>query len=1615
MRPVKHSKKLILFLALSALTLLVTCAEKIVNNGTQAISFQLAVSFENSQLAELVETYQVTIISASDTIVAELEMVDGVVEGTIENVPEGTGLLVVLEGLDAEGIVIYRGSAIIDVVAGQITEVEIELLPVVKLIRTSPKFLNTEFGTPFKSEIELYNLGGLTKITLTIDFDRTTLQLDSVSPGRGLPSGTNLSYSTDSSGKLVVNVSHSSAIVDSSGNTVLAQIYFRGTNSNLCQDSTVIDIIIDSLSAQATTIEEILVDRSKIIINRGLLSLSENSLQFGFGVPGLTLAFQGIEVTDSCGNSIPFTISTEHDWIDLNTRFGGLTADSIYIDVDTTGLATGTYTGSFIVQSPKAVNSPIEVIVTLQLDRGVRTLVVEPGVLTFSADESGQLPASRQFTISEFNSFNIPFSVRENISWLDLSDSTGTTEQVITTIITTTELAPGIYTDSIEIISPESNNSPQYVVVNYAIGSVPKFLQVVPDSIYFEFVQNSGDYPAEQLRIFESRGFSIPYSVIENIEWLLLSDTSGMTEDTITLYPNPNTPPGLYVDSIWIVSDSAEIGAISINVILQVIEADKFLIVSPDSLHFDYWIFGVEPIPTPLDTLFVTELNGYNTHFNVTEEIPWLRIWNVDSLTPGFVEIFIDRFNEPGNYIDSIFISSENAVNSPISVVISYNVIYRPLDFIFDPDTLYFTADQDGALPVSDRFQVFNVETGTTIVQFVVTESIPWLSVQPDNGRIGDFVNVNITSTALEPSIYFDSIRIEQPGTELIEPAYEYIKYTVVDRIPPSAVTDLAVDSITLSSAYLSWTASGDDSTVGTATETDLRYSTNLTTLLNWNGATQAAGEASPLISGSLEQFEVTNLIPGNMYYFGIEIIDNANNRSELSNIDSVNIRNLRPDSPLLISPDSSAVDVPVNVTFIWHSTERTDNYEITFDRANSDSVGYYFTDITDTVFSFESLEYATTYFWTVFAHNDGGSSGWTNVWTFTTESRPPTISGIVSDNNNNRISGAVVKVFDSYPTGNVLDSTLTDQNGAFEFFDIDGEVTLRTFKENHYPVVTELITPDTSLAITLLSLASYSTSDSWIDLHCESAMLHGHLVQPNDVIEAYDPDGNLCGRFVVSDAGAYGFMPVYRDDDITAEDEGCVYGDAVTIKVNQETARLEQPLVYPADYQNYEVCFDVTGEILSWIIFLEPAGGETFFIDSSALIKWSSNSTSDTLELYLTNPSISPILLENIADDGEHILTIPRTAYKSHDWSFILVDNFRFSPVSDTSNQFMIDAVELVLTPDTLKILGAADKCTPTTQDFKISESHNYLIPYFSSESISWLSINNIEGNTSSIVEVETNISGLPIGIYFDSIKIESADAVNSPAYVYVELVIREFLCGDFNDDCAIRIDDLTNLVDYLYRAGPPPLSADAMNVDRCGGLDIADVEFWYENFAFSNESNCDGSESCTSSENDMGAADSLKLIVSQLPLLVDSLYRLQLDLYLFNDANVVNGLAIGFDWDNSNLSLDSVIFSEQVENSLNLLRVAFENDDMHTSNTNQRFLFAGNRSLFPGLQASASQKLLASYYLSLTEWNASDSILIDTLTFNAGTTYKVISSDGAYQPVWLGPLVIRNGSSDK
>ena len=105
-----------------------------------------------------------------------------------------------------------------------------------------------------------------------------------------------------------------------------------------------------------------------------------------------------------------------------------------------------------------------------------------------------------------------------------------------------------------------------------------------------------------------------------------------------------------------------------------------------------------------------------------------------------------------------------------------------------------------------------------------------------------------------------------------------------LDDVAPDAVTDLAVDQTGSNHAILSWTASGDDANVGTASSYDLRYSTSPIDENNFDSATSAGPLPHPAAAGNHEVFEVGGLDVTTQYYFALVVVDEQQNRSGVSN-----------------------------------------------------------------------------------------------------------------------------------------------------------------------------------------------------------------------------------------------------------------------------------------------------------------------------------------------------------------------------------------------------------------------------------------------------------------------------------------------------------------------------------------------------------------------------------------------------------------------------------------------------------------------------------------------------------------------------------------------------------
>lgn len=108
----------------------------------------------------------------------------------------------------------------------------------------------------------------------------------------------------------------------------------------------------------------------------------------------------------------------------------------------------------------------------------------------------------------------------------------------------------------------------------------------------------------------------------------------------------------------------------------------------------------------------------------------------------------------------------------------------------------------------------------------------------------------------------------------------------IPDTTPPAAINDLAAGSPTFDSLTLTWTAPGDDGSIGTAVAYDVRFSLNpIVTDADFDMAPSAGVAPAPLVAGSAQNMVVSGLTPSTQYWFAIKTRDEVPNVSALSNV----------------------------------------------------------------------------------------------------------------------------------------------------------------------------------------------------------------------------------------------------------------------------------------------------------------------------------------------------------------------------------------------------------------------------------------------------------------------------------------------------------------------------------------------------------------------------------------------------------------------------------------------------------------------------------------------------------------------------------------------------------
>lgn len=146
---------------------------------------------------------------------------------------------------------------------------------------------------------------------------------------------------------------------------------------------------------------------------------------------------------------------------------------------------------------------------------------------------------------------------------------------------------------------------------------------------------------------------------------------------------------------------------------------------------------------------------------------------------------------------------------------------------------------------------------------------------------------------------------------------------STLDLTPPAAIADMAFSEINETSVRLSWTAVGDDGSVGRAESYELRRAPfDLTTETNWDAATVLPGLELPTESGQSESFLATGLAPATSYSFALRAYDNVGNLGPLPPLARVATLQVAPTAPDGLTADAESHE---SIRIAWNDLDETE------------------------------------------------------------------------------------------------------------------------------------------------------------------------------------------------------------------------------------------------------------------------------------------------------------------------------------------------------------------------------------------------------------------------------------------------------------------------------------------------------------------------------------------------------------------------------------------------------------------------------------------------------------------------------------------------------------------
>jgi len=298
---------------------------------------------------------------------------------------------------------------------------------------------------------------------------------------------------------------------------------------------------------------------------------------------------------------------------------------------------------------------------------------VNQSSFSFAATQGDANSATQTLGIFNTGGGTLSWTLSESVPWLTLSRTSGSGDADITLSVSTGSLAAGSYSGTITINA--TGASSVNALVTFTVSSAPvPVIEVSQRNFSFAATQGGANPAPQALRISNTGGGTLSWTLSENVPWLTLSRTSGSGDTDVTLTVSTGSlAVGSYSGTIAINATGAS--SVTVSVAFTV-TAGSFLqpvlSVSPTSLSFTARERDANPAS---QTLYIANTGGGVLYWTVSDNARWLSFSPNNGTQNGTVRVTVTtRYLRAGTYRSELLLwtsGSSTPVGVPVTVTVT--------------------------------------------------------------------------------------------------------------------------------------------------------------------------------------------------------------------------------------------------------------------------------------------------------------------------------------------------------------------------------------------------------------------------------------------------------------------------------------------------------------------------------------------------------------------------------------------------------------------------------------------------------------------------------------------------------------------------------------------------------------------------------------------------------------------------------------------------------------------------------------------------------------------------------------------------------------------------------